>query len=237
MKQIVTRKDLRMINYDIFTSVISYLLGPKYNGKFEVKCSNSSTEWNVIRILTGYGLPYCNLYFGDSIQIGVYQKEFIKPKFDKYYTYFNGHIDGSMHFDVDMYTYITKTFLYEFIPDYVKAVYPRIVPQTVYSEWNIVKHEMASSADGHVAKYDDMLDDSVIDEVAESMDNFVVDDMSDDIVDDSIPDDEVPVYDDNISEYDVNDCLPDVNKFTREFDEPKPSLPLPDLHILEPNLN
>lgn len=72
----------------------------------------------------------------------------------------------------------------EFIPDYVKTVYPRIVPQTVYSEWNIVKNEMASSADGHVAKYDDMLDD------------FVVDDMSDDI-----PDDEVPVYDD-ILEYD-----------------------------------
>ena len=115
MEQIVTRKDLRMINYDIFTSVISYLLGPKYNGKFEVECSNSSTEWNVIRILTGYGLPYCNLYFGDSIRIGVYQKEFIKPKFEKYYTYFNGHIDGSMHFDVDMYTYITKTFLCEFI--------------------------------------------------------------------------------------------------------------------------
>lgn len=108
----------------------------------------------------------------------------------------------------------------EFIPDYVKAVYPRIVPQTVYSEWNIVKNEMASSADGHVTKYDDMLDDSVIDEVAESMDDFVVDDMSDDIVDDAIPDDEVPVYDD-ISEYDVNDCLPKSNEFTREFDEPK----------------
>ena len=134
MEQIVTRKDLRMINYDIFTSVISYLLGPKYNGKFEVKCSNSSTEWNVIRILTGYGLPYCNLYFGDSIRIGVYQKEFIKPKFEKYYTYFNGHIDGSMHFDVDMYTYITKTFLCELIRHIVSV---KLIPE-YYSNmhWN-----------------------------------------------------------------------------------------------------
>ncbi len=110
----------------------------------------------------------------------------------------------------------------EFIPDYVKVVYPRIVPQTVYSEWNIVKNEMALSADGHVAEYDNMLDDSVIDEVAESMDDFVVDDMSDDIPDD-------------IPEYDVNDCLPELNEFTKECDEPKQ--PLPDLHILEPDLN
>lgn len=133
----VTRQDLRTMHHNIFTAIINYLLGPKCDCRFRVEYANSKFAWNVIHIQSSYFLPDCTLYFGDSLRIRIYEHQL--RDWDNYYIYFDGRIKGIIDFDMDVYMYITKTFLYELIR-HINSIHP-------YPEYYPMMHR---NTDGYV---------------------------------------------------------------------------------------
>lgn len=112
---VMTKKDLREVNHQIYLFVCHYLLGNKHKGNYIIDSSYKGTRARVIRVCGGWNLPTCYIYFDYDIRIGILWHNQFNRDFDEFYTYYGDNVTYPLSIDIDDYIYVTKNFLYELI--------------------------------------------------------------------------------------------------------------------------
>lgn len=97
----------------VFTNMIHYVTGNKFDSKYIIDCSFSTSKCCKIICPNGYGLPRLTLYFGRDISIGLNWRTVFDEHTKLYYPF--NHHEECVPSDIDDYIRIVTSFLREYV--------------------------------------------------------------------------------------------------------------------------
>ena len=111
------RKSQRDMHDEIFKRIVNFVIGPKYEGKYQIEhMSKNNSKDKVIRLYAGYEKPSIYLYFGNKLRISSSLYTFDDYEYyNVFYDYYNEYESGLLPDDIEDYISVTTKFLMNII--------------------------------------------------------------------------------------------------------------------------